>query len=354
MSVAPMQGDGRYNSDSTAQAAAGHQGVPLLVAAAAAVPSPSCSVTGAPGPVVLADYGCSEGHNSLAPVRAAVDALRARHGDGLQVVVLHTDLPGNDYSSLFGTIAHDPGSYRRPGVFPMAIGRSFFEQLAPTRSVTLGWSSIALHWLSAQPGALAGIWPHLATPAEQNTWQTAAATDWVRFLSARGAELAPGGRLVVVVGAAAPHGGSGAERIMQKLTELLHSEAARGTVTAELVDRLAIPVWYRTEEQWRRPFTTQRPQTPFQLEHCEILRLGDPVWMQTGGGERSAYAQAVAAAIRVSFGPSLLAPVPDDQRQALAARLFDDALPAAIEAEPAEPWFDWHLALLTIAAPMDP
>jgi len=71
----------------------------------------------------------------------------------------------------------------------MAIGRSFFEQLAPTRSVTLGWSSIALHWLSAQPGPVAGIWPHLATPAQQNTWQAAAAADWVQFLSARGAEL---------------------------------------------------------------------------------------------------------------------------------------------------------------------
>jgi len=64
---------------------------------------------------VLADYGCSEGRDSLAPVRAAVDALRARHGDGLQIVVLHTDLPGNDYSSLFGTVAHDPHSYRRTG-----------------------------------------------------------------------------------------------------------------------------------------------------------------------------------------------------------------------------------------------
>jgi hypothetical protein len=268
------------------------------------------------------------------------------------VVVLHTDLPGNDFSSLFGTIADDPHSYRRTGVFPMAIGRSFFEQLAPTGSVMLGWSSIALHWLSERPAPLVGVWPHLATRAEQNIWRARAAIDWTQFLSARGAELAPGGRLVVVVGAAAPHGGSGAERVMQKLTELLHREALNGTVAAELIDRLAIPVWYRTEEQWRQPFTGQRRQTALQLEHCEIVRLGDPLWQQTRGGERSAYAQAVAAAIRVSFGPSLLAPVPADQRETLSVRLFDDALPAEIEAEPGEPWFDWHLALLTVAAPM--
>ena len=57
----------------------------------------------------------------------------------------------------------------------------------------------------------------------------------------------------------------------------------------------------------------------------------------------------MAAAVRVSFGPSLLAPVPADQREALSDRLFDDALVTAISAQPAEPWFDWHLVLLTAA-----
>ena len=138
---------------------------------------------------MLADYGCSEGRNSLMPIGAAVDALRARHGNDLQVLVLHTDLPGNDYSSLFGTLAHDPLTYQRPGVFPVAAGRSYFEQLAPTGTVALGWSSIALHWLSAQPGPLTGIWPHLAPTSEQVAWRSHAAADWAAFLFARGAEL---------------------------------------------------------------------------------------------------------------------------------------------------------------------
>lgn len=280
-----MQGDGRYNRNSTAQAAAGDRGVPLLVEAAEAVPFPPGAFASARGPVVLADYGCSEGRNSLMPIGAAVDALRARHGNDLQVLVLHTDLPGNDYSSLFGTLAHDPLTYQRPGVFPVAAGRSYFEQLAPTGTVALGWSSIALHWLSAQPGPLTGIWPHLAPTSEQVAWRSHAAADWAAFLFARGAEL------------------------------------------------------------------VRSPQTNLQLERCELVRLGDPLWDQTRSGEPGAYARAVAAAIRVSFGPSLLAPVPADQREALSARLFDDALAAAISAQPAEPWFDWHLVLLTVTAP---
>jgi hypothetical protein len=348
---APMQGDGRYNRNSTAQAAAGDRGVPLLVAAAGAVPVASDAVTGAAGPVVVADYGCSEGHNSMVPVGAAVDALRERHGDDLQVSVLHTDLPGNDYSSLFRTIADDPLSYRRPGVFPAAVGRSYFEQLAPTATVTLGWSSIALHWLSARPGPLTGLWPHLALSSERQAWRTHAAADWTAFLAARRAELISGGRLVVVCGAAAPEGASGAERVMHTLTELLRRDSVRGPVGADVVDRMALPVWYRTEDEWRQPFTGGAAPTALVLEHCEVVRLGDPLWEQTRDGDPSAYARAAAAAVRVSFGPSLLASVPSDQREALSVRLFDQAFAEAISSEPAEPWFDWHLALLSIAAP---
>jgi hypothetical protein len=53
----------------------------------------------------------------------------------------------------------------------------------------------------------------------------------------------------------------------------------------------------------------------------------------------------------VSFGPSLLASVPATQRAELTRRLFDEALVAAVSGQPAEPWFDWHLALLTVTSP---
>src|SRR3954462_13706936 len=172
-----MQGDGRYNRNSTAQAAAGDRGVPLLVSAAEAVLAPEGA-----GPVVLADYGCSEGRNSLVPMGAAVEALRSRLGPDLQVWVLHTDLPDNDYSSLFGTIARDPLTYQRPGVFPVAVGRSYLEQLAPSGTGALGWSSIALHWLSRPPRPITGIWPHVALADQQVAWRAQAGADWEAFL----------------------------------------------------------------------------------------------------------------------------------------------------------------------------
>jgi hypothetical protein len=51
-------------------------------------------------PIAVADYGCSEGRNSLAPLRAASRVLRERFGPDRAITVTHTDLPANDFSSL--------------------------------------------------------------------------------------------------------------------------------------------------------------------------------------------------------------------------------------------------------------
>ena len=120
----------------------------MLAEAARAVP-----LAPAPEPVVIADYGCSQGHNSLAPVAAAIGALRERIGPDRAISVVHTDLPGNDYAALFQTLAGDAESYLRdqPLVFPSAIGRSFYEVLLPPGTVTLGWSSWSVQWLSRTP-----------------------------------------------------------------------------------------------------------------------------------------------------------------------------------------------------------
>ena len=33
------------------------------------------------------------------------------------------------------------------------VGRSFYEQLLPNATVSIGWSAIAVHWLSKIPAA---------------------------------------------------------------------------------------------------------------------------------------------------------------------------------------------------------
>lgn len=338
-----MEGGGRYNADSRAQAVAGTLGLDQLVAAAQAVP--------AIDPALLVDYGSAEGRNSMRPMSAAVEALRAEHSDR-EVMIVHTDLPGNDFGSLLETVAHDPASYGRPGVYTSIIGRTFYEQLLPSATVTLGWTSITLHWLDRTPGPLNGIWYGQATPDQHAVWSRAAAEDWRRFLDARRAELAPGGRLVVVVGAADAAGRSGAEQAMTLLDEALVAMSRGGAISRADYGAMAIPAWYRTEAEWRAPF---RDGHDLSLADLHLHDLGDPLWEHAVAAApydrasvRGDYARAVSAAVRVSFGPSLLATIEPVRRGDVEAELFERFTDAVADA--GGPVFQWHLAAMTIAA----
>src|SRR4051794_27278118 len=91
---APMEGKGAYNERSGVQAAGSLPAVSLLERAARAV-----ALADGPVAVVIADYGSSAGHNSLAPMKAAIGALRDRVGRERAILVFHTDLPGNDFTA---------------------------------------------------------------------------------------------------------------------------------------------------------------------------------------------------------------------------------------------------------------
>src|SRR5689334_11018950 len=93
----PMEGRGAYNRSSRVQATGLMPAIDLLKRAAEGAALPP-----APQPAVVADYGCSAGHNSLLPIGVAVHGLRARMAANQPIAVVHTDLPSNDFSALFG------------------------------------------------------------------------------------------------------------------------------------------------------------------------------------------------------------------------------------------------------------
>src|SRR5262249_34930349 len=141
---APMEGKGAYNRSSSVQAAGSLPALALLQKATHMVTLPP-----SPELVGIADYGSSEGTNSLTPMAAAIRALRERIGHERAIFIFHTDLPGNDFTALFETLSNDPDSYLRNDsvTFTAAVGHSYFEQILPTNSVTLGWSAWAIQWL---------------------------------------------------------------------------------------------------------------------------------------------------------------------------------------------------------------
>ncbi len=144
--VTAMEGDGFYNRNSAMQAAGIARILPIWEKVAGTVPVGDETL-------VIADYGSSQGRNSMAPMRIAIAALRAKSAAGRTVKVIHTDLPSNDFASLFQALGEEPDSYMKGanGIFPSAVGRSYFEPIIAPGTVHLGWNSWTLQWLSNNP-----------------------------------------------------------------------------------------------------------------------------------------------------------------------------------------------------------
>jgi len=90
--TAAMQGGGFYNRNSGLQAANVASALQLFEDAARGIP-----IEGA-GPLVIVDYGSSQGRNSMRPIGVALDVFRERVGAGRPIEVIHTDLPSNDFT----------------------------------------------------------------------------------------------------------------------------------------------------------------------------------------------------------------------------------------------------------------
>ena len=118
-------------------------------------------------------------------------------------MVYHTELPSNDFTSLFKPLKGDPNSYLKGGsaIYPAAVGCSFFETILPPSHVHLGWNSWAVHWLSQKSvDAADHVSPTLSTnPAVRAAASQQSAHDWESFLTARASELRSGGRLLCLI-----------------------------------------------------------------------------------------------------------------------------------------------------------
>ena len=98
----PMEGKGSYNKYAKLPAGGAALALPLLEKAAEHVVfDRSCR------PIVIADYGSSQGKNSLAPMDLIIRTLRPRIGKDRPIMVFHIDQATNDFNSLFEVLATD-------------------------------------------------------------------------------------------------------------------------------------------------------------------------------------------------------------------------------------------------------
>jgi SAM dependent carboxyl methyltransferase len=304
-SPAPMEGGGVYNRSSRVQAAGLSPAVPLLGRAAGVV-----SLSNAPEAIVIADYGSSEGRNSLAPMAIAIGALRERVGPNRAISVIHTDLPGNDFSALFETLANDPDSYLRgdPAVFASAVGRSLYQQILPSDSVALGWTSWTLHWLSRTPAQipdhLLAAYSHDVTARAAYTRQ--ATEDWRNFFLSRGAELRTGGRLVVLTLALTEDGRFPFPQVLEALYGALMGLVDEGFIGTEELRRMAMPICLRSRADLVKPFAETGRFAGLSMEHLEMFTGVDTNWLEfERDGDANKFGAGWAAFMRASVFPTL-------------------------------------------------
>ncbi|MER7740131.1 hypothetical protein ABTX34_17735 [Streptomyces sp. NPDC096538] len=335
-----------YGRHSRVQHRAADHGMPLLRRALEAVPLPADGA-----PFRAADLGVAAGTNSLEPMRAVVEGVRARTGEDTPVTVVHTDIPTNDFDATFATITGSPDSYaHEPDVFVHAQARSFYEPLFPPAELHLAWSSIAVHWLSRVPAPVPDhIWSARATGAVREALRERSRSDWQTFLAHRSRELRPGGQLVVLGGASADDGSSGAEGLMDTADATLRGLMGRGLITPDEYAGMTIPTWNRTHEEFLAPLRSGPLTTTLRLEESSLVRLPDIHQDHLRAtGDSDAYAEEVTAFFTAAFAPSLLSALHPTTDTPAVSDAFTTALHHRITTDPAATETHWHVVLLRI------
>jgi hypothetical protein len=327
--IQPMEAHGAYNRSSRVQAAGLLPAVALLEQAAKVVPLAPHEA------IVVADYGSSAGHNSLLPMAVAVTEIRRRVGLDQAVSVVHTDIPENDFTALFQTLRDDPESYLRKhrGVYASAIGRSFYEQLMPSNTVTLGWSSWAIQWLRRIPTAIPDQVQvaYSRDPEARTAYARQAAEDWRTFLINRSNELRDGGRLVVLTMALDAHGAFGYDALLNAIYDTLVDMANDGVIQAAELRRMAIPTVARSKEDMAAPFIDGGRFACLTIEHLQVFSGEDRIWLEyEASGDAAAFAAAWAAFARASVSPTLAAALDGGPAGPRAAE-FVDLLEAGVK-----------------------
>ncbi|MFL6416720.1 MAG: SAM-dependent methyltransferase [Bryobacteraceae bacterium] len=298
------EGRGVYNNHSKVRAAGAALATRLLEKAVQNV-----AFEREDGPVVIADYGSSEGKNSLGPMRTAIRSVRERVGPLRPIVVVHIDQPSNDFNALFDVLSSDSNRYvlDEANVFPCAIGRSFYEQVLPPDSVHVAWSSYAAVWLRRVPSTIPGhIFSLCSTGAIRSAFERQAAEDWEAFLSLRAREMCTGARLVVVLPSFADDQLSGFQAFMDHANAVLGEMVDEGAITSEERAGMVLGCYPRQKDELLAPFGKGGRFQNLTVEDCEISVLPDPIWANhKEEGNTEALARKYALRFRAIFMPSL-------------------------------------------------
>jgi S-adenosylmethionine-dependent carboxyl methyltransferase len=342
-STSGMKGEGYYDLHSEYQRRIIEGGDALIRAAAEEIDLDACG-----GTFTMADYGAGTGATSVHAVRTALGAVRDRDPD-LPFLAIHNDVPSNDFTQVFANIAGREGYLGVPGgpVYATAAAGSFFTQVVPDASVNLGTCSNASHWFQEQrPQAIdAGMYFCEATGEARDALAAGAAADWLAFLSARSAELAPGGLFLVqgIGTVSAPDGSerASASRLLAAMWRAADELAGEGLLDRGVLETYVFPVYCRSPKEVAAP-AAEGGALADRLDLVSVVvdEVPDPYWeAYERDGDPAAYAEVYTQFVRAFAESTLSSNLFEPGAVSIAAGELSDryfaALEASIAADPA-------------------
>lgn len=278
-----MVGSGFYNQNSAPQWSAIDYVLPWVEGAAR-----DMDLAGPPSTISLADYGCSEGRNSIAVMTRLVAACRTRTTRPIQTI--HSDLATNDFSELFKQLRPEGSRsvFEGEDIYSAAVGGSMFDQLLPPRSLHFATTFNAIGFMSRRPldrlpGYILPNGPsktngvgHVSAETRE-TFAKQAAADLEAFARARAAELVPGGELLIQVFGAGENFRT-CDGIYDVLNDAILELVDEGILSRDSYENFYQPVYFRTLDELTAPFAQADAACAslFRLDRAETYEVPVP------------------------------------------------------------------------------
>jgi hypothetical protein len=345
-----MKGAGYYDKHSTAQLSSIQALQDWIDDAVASLPLPDAAQ-----PVTVLDLGSSEGRNATWIMRTIAAGLRRRTGQPVQTI--YSDLASNDFNQLFANLegARRDGLFAA-GVYPGAVGGSFYSPLLPPRTVHLATCFNAIHWLDRLPAApvLDGIAyrrPHppqpglTVSPEATAAFTRQAEQDLVQFLQCRARELVPGGKLLL-----AGPGDTDQARVGDGLYDALNDACldlvATGQLARQQYERLTMPCYFRTVQELLAPLQRHSGlQGAFEVDRAEAVEIPIPfVVAFRRSGDVAAYAGAYTGFLRAVSEPVVRAALEQRRGDIGTVECLYERIRARLLAEPER--YSWRYLLV--------
>jgi gibberellin A4 carboxyl methyltransferase len=346
-----MKGAGYYDQHSGTQLSAIGTIQDWIDDAVANLPLPAPTQT-----VTVLDLGSSEGRNAVRLMADIVAGLRRRTDQPLQTI--YSDLASNNFNQLFANLqeARRAGLVAE-GVYPAAMGGSFYGPLLPPGTVHLATCFNALQWLDRLPAfplpdRTGYRRPHpprpglAVSPEATAAFTRQAEQDLVRFLKCRARELVPGAKLLLA-------GPGDTDRVcvgdgfLEVLNDACLDLVAAGRLARGQYERLTMPVYFRTVAELLAPL--EREDSPvrgaFEVERAEALEVPIPFLVEfRRGGDVAEYAAAYTGFLRAASEPVVRAAFEQPQGEVGTVEGLYERIRARLLAEPER--YSWHYILV--------